>query len=268
MGRNYFNEFKRSMEQAFTPMSSRSQDPTGVTKIFNFPSTNMPHINPIANIGGDIITGIENGLGLGGGILPPSLNPFTPHRENALSSVSEMTEKMLGMINQALDIVGGVDILAGVLGVEPSQISKLFTDPNTTDRMRALGDVAGVLSGLIDVVGGGLADPITLLLSEQIGVLSQTVTSAADLIDGANRVGEHWNNGDYAAMLKEMAGMTQTLKGVVSDEAAEDLRLDELNDRLNDFSDKAEKAQQVRDKVKLSLSILNLIKILHRHQLP
>lgn len=257
MGRNFFSEFKRGLEQTFNPMTSRSQDPTGVTKIFNFPATNMPHINPIADIGGDILTGIEHGLGLGGGFLPPSMNPLTSHRENALSSVKDMTKKLLGMVNEAVKIVGGVDALAKILGIPTPSLVEVLKDPDTTANMRQLGDVAGVVAGVINFVGGSIADPFTALLAEQIGILSQTVTSAADLIDSANRVSGHWDNGDYAAMLKEMAGMTQTLKGVVSDEAAEDLRLDELNDRLNGFSEKAKKAQEVRDMTKKVLDKLN-----------
>ena len=165
-----------------------------------------------------------------------------------------MTEKGLSLVRTAIDSLGGIEAVAAAIGIGADKIRNILKDPRTTQGARNLADVIQVVSGIVDAVGLASANPITtpagLLLSEQLGILAGTITSGADLLDSANKVSDHWENGEYDKLLRELGNMTGTLGNIVSEEKKDQLQLDRLQNTFNDFADKAEQADKVVTQVK------------------
>ena len=282
MPKNYHNEFKVGMIGSFNPLNVITHDPTGLSSgQYENHYTNNP-VNSMWNpwdaakhaaeeaakaakkAAEAALKGVKKVIETEKTVAKNVLEGtgLLPHKINALASMEKMSGMLLTMIKKGIDKIGGVEKLAQALGIEPKEIQRILANPDTTDGMRKLADIAGVVSGMIDVAAiATIENPVIsaplALIAEQLGVFSNTVSSGADLIDAANRIGGHWDKGDYAEILKELSGMGKTLKNAVSDEMAEDLRIDELTSRFDDLSEKAKIAQKVRDKVKEQLTKLN-----------
>lgn len=275
MGRNYFNQFKRGLNQTFTPMTVFSKDPIGVTDAFLHPTNNMPQSNPVfggANqsnifglppfpklppIGDVICTGLGFCPGKdgesGGGTIPPPPSPDSG-KETALLSVEDMAGTLSDTINHVLDIIG-FDKMATAIGMNPVELRDLLNNPDRAgDRFKALGDLAGVVAGIVNVFAVTTGDAPLALIAQQIGMTGTAIRAGGDLIEIVGETGVHFHNGDYGKMTESLKKMNKLLKGVVSDEVADKLQLDKLDDRLDTANNNIQLAKDARDAINNVLS--------------
>ncbi len=250
MGRNYFNEFKSGLAQTFNPMTALSKDPTGVSKIFEFPSTNMPQLFPPLPI--PSLPHLPSLPSFPSNPFDPSANASSP----ALKSVADMEEKLKTIIQSVMDKIG-LDKISEATGIPESVLRAVMEETTGTKGMRNLADVAQVFSAIVEAAAGGPLDIFGDLAAEQIMEFASTLTSVADLIDAgketvdkAKKIGEHWNNGDYDKILDELADMSNILAKVAQKEITDELKLDEFETKMRDLAGKSRQAQKFRDDAK------------------
>lgn len=182
-------------------------------------------------------------------VIPGLPRGDSSHRANALTSINDIANAGLSIVNKAIDILGGIENVAKAIGIDPQKLKQALSSPETPDRIAQLGDVFGVVAGLVNTFGVSTLDPVAIGIAEQLGVVSNTLQSGADLVRSGQAISKHWEKGEFDKIFKETAKMAGTLKNVVSEEHAEQLKLDELQKKFNTFSKVAEVSQKVVGKL-------------------